>query len=36
VIGNNVARSWIDAAARFDFELRIASPREIDRAMRTV
>jgi ornithine carbamoyltransferase len=27
--GNNVAKSWIDAAARFDFELRIASPREL-------
>jgi ornithine carbamoyltransferase len=27
--GNNVAKSWIDAAARFDFELRIASPAEL-------
>ncbi len=27
--GNNVAKSWIDAAARFDFELRIASPGEL-------
>lgn len=27
--GNNVAVSWIHAAAQFDFELRIASPRDL-------
>ena len=28
--GNNVAHSWIEAAARFDFELRLACPRELE------
>ena len=27
--GNNVARSWIRAAARFDFELRLACPEDL-------
>jgi len=27
--GNNVARSWIEAAARFGFTLRLATPREL-------
>ena len=27
--GNNVARSWIEAAARFDFTLRLACPAEL-------
>ncbi len=27
--GNNVARSWIEAAARFDFALRLACPMEL-------
>jgi ornithine carbamoyltransferase len=27
--GNNVAASWIEAAARFDFVLRLATPREL-------
>ena len=27
--GNNVARSWIEAAARFDFTLRLACPQEL-------
>lgn len=27
--GNNMARSWIQAAARFDFELRLACPQEL-------
>lgn len=28
--GNNVARSWIEAAARFDFTLRLACPAELE------
>ncbi|HTI02118.1 MAG TPA: ornithine carbamoyltransferase [Acidisoma sp.] len=28
--GNNVARSWIEAAARFDFTLRLACPGELE------
>lgn len=28
--GNNVAASWIEAAAKFDFNLTIASPEELD------
>jgi ornithine carbamoyltransferase len=28
--GNNVARSWIEAAARFDFALRLACPSELE------
>jgi ornithine carbamoyltransferase len=28
--GNNVARSWIEAAARFRFTLRLATPRELE------
>jgi ornithine carbamoyltransferase len=28
--GNNVAQSWIDAACRFDFELRLACPAELN------
>jgi ornithine carbamoyltransferase len=28
--GNNVARSWIEAAARFDFTLRLACPPELE------
>ncbi|MHA1523980.1 MAG: ornithine carbamoyltransferase [Alphaproteobacteria bacterium] len=28
--GNNVAHSWIEAAARFDFELRLACPPELE------
>ena len=27
--GNNMARSWIEAAARFDFEMRLACPPEL-------
>ena len=27
--GNNMARSWIEAAARFDFEMRLACPSEL-------
>jgi len=27
--GNNMARSWIEAAARFDFEIRLACPSEL-------
>ena len=27
--GNNMARSWIEAAARFDFEIRLACPPEL-------
>jgi len=27
--GNNMARSWIEAAARFDFEMRLACPTEL-------
>jgi ornithine carbamoyltransferase len=27
--GNNMARTWIEAAARFDFELRLACPSEL-------
>ena len=27
--GNNVARTWIEAAARFDFEIRLACPLEL-------
>ncbi|MEX2614976.1 MAG: ornithine carbamoyltransferase [Alphaproteobacteria bacterium] len=30
--GNNVARSWIQAAVRFDFELRLACPPELSPA----
>ena len=27
--GNNMSRSWIEAAARFEFEMRLACPSEL-------
>jgi len=34
--GNNMARSWIQAAVRFDFELRLACPRALAPAAETL
>jgi ornithine carbamoyltransferase len=34
--GNNVAASWVHAAVRFDFELRIACPPELQPAARVI
>jgi len=34
--GNNVAVSWVHAAVRFDFELRIASPKELSLPQRAL
>ena len=34
--GNNVARTWIEAAARFGFDLRLACPAELRPAQETV
>jgi ornithine carbamoyltransferase len=34
--GNNVANTWIQAAARFDFELRLACPAELKPAARAI